>query len=209
MDFTFRDNGGETCDRYTVIIEWDEEDADHPGHESNPSILYCSEYPFHPQGVGMRDSGMSDALFEDSKDISWYDLPEQVKAFALMDAYRLDNAETAYSFMPHLKVYHDPPGTQNTDQQWAIWQFDPFRKGDKFTGDRGNAIEVLETTTIEHTEAKWVELAGGSMVNNGETAHYHTVICKMICDTGWYKGAIDEVTLIRLIERGVFKREAD
>lgn len=207
MEFIFRDNDGETIDRYTVIIEWDEEDADFPGWEANPSVLFCSKYPFHPQGVGTRTSGMSDALFEDSQDISWYDLPEQVKAFALMDAYRLDNAETAYSFMQYLKVYHNPPGTQNRDQEWSIWSFDLFQKGDKFTGERENAIEVLDTTALEHTETNLVELTDGHKINNGETAYYHMIICKMFCDTGWYKGVIDEVTLIRLIEQGVYKRE--
>lgn len=40
------DNGGETCDRYTVVY------LDYPTRDGLFNGVGCSENPFHPQGFG-------------------------------------------------------------------------------------------------------------------------------------------------------------
>ena len=44
------DNGGSTADRYTIVFSG----------KNGGFTLYCSENPFHPQGVGQHEDGRVD-----------------------------------------------------------------------------------------------------------------------------------------------------
>ena len=47
------DNGGETCDRYTVVYSGKAGAVHYPGRGMEYSYRGMSTYPFHPQGFGM------------------------------------------------------------------------------------------------------------------------------------------------------------
>jgi hypothetical protein len=80
-DWRYFDNGGRTMDRYSI---W----------QGGSDWLDCSEFPFHPQGVGMHGEGLPpEALFARDDDdwtpemeIEFSDLPPDVQRAVLQDA---------------------------------------------------------------------------------------------------------------------------
>lgn len=89
------DNGGRSADRYTVLYTGKYQ------HLTGGEYLYVgmSEYPFHPQGVGMHGSdrtridnrgyGQKGGYSHLGKPISFDDLPEQCQRLVLDDCLRL------------------------------------------------------------------------------------------------------------------------
>ena len=72
----------EPIDRYTIVID---NDLD--------NVLASSEFPFNPQGFGQHVSvGSSFIQWSRHKgqEISFYDLPEQVKKFVIQDVNAID-----------------------------------------------------------------------------------------------------------------------
>lgn len=73
------DNGGKTCDRYTVIPpRWAKEEREYPPGTFN--AIAASENPFHPQGFGQHCSAMAGPHL--GKRIGWAMLPRDVQRFA-------------------------------------------------------------------------------------------------------------------------------
>lgn len=73
------DNGGKTCDRYTIIPpRW----AGKEWRERNGSwqAIGCNDEPFHPQGIGMHVSAMPGPHL--GRRVSWESLPADVQRFA-------------------------------------------------------------------------------------------------------------------------------
>lgn len=74
------DNGGKTCDRYTIIpprwagAQWRE---NYPG---GWQAIGSNAAPFHPQGIGMHVSATPGPHL--GKRIHWGALPEDVQKFA-------------------------------------------------------------------------------------------------------------------------------
>ncbi|CAB5237912.1 hypothetical protein UFOVP142_3 [uncultured Caudovirales phage] len=72
------DNGGKTCDRYTVVF------LDEP---SGPGLIYAglgmSSSPFHPQGFGMHVNATPGTHL--GKKISFDQLPDDCKRLVSMD----------------------------------------------------------------------------------------------------------------------------
>lgn len=73
------DNGGRTCDRYTIIPpRWA-----HAYRERDPRCfesIAASASPFNPQGVGMHCAAMPGRHL--GKRVKWSELPEDVRTFA-------------------------------------------------------------------------------------------------------------------------------
>ena len=72
------DNGGKTCDRYTIISpRWAKAYQERPGVWE---ALAANEYPFHPQGFGQHTTAMPGPHL--GKRITWAQLPLDVQRFA-------------------------------------------------------------------------------------------------------------------------------
>lgn len=73
------DNGGKTCDRYTILPpRWAKE-----CRERGTGLfeaLAASEYPFHPQGVGMSTLAAPGPHL--GRRVTWEALPLDVRRFA-------------------------------------------------------------------------------------------------------------------------------
>lgn len=73
------DNGGKTCDRYTIVPpRWAKEER-----ERQPGLftaIGASERPFHPQGFGQHSAAMPGPHL--GKRIRWDELPPDVQKFA-------------------------------------------------------------------------------------------------------------------------------
>ena len=72
------DNGGETCDRYTVVF------TDRPERAKNTyTCLGMSEKPFHPQGFGQHSTAMLGRHL--GKSIKFEDLPVDCQKMVLQN----------------------------------------------------------------------------------------------------------------------------
>jgi len=80
------DNGGKTCDRYTVVF------TGHYTHKTNRSFWYLgmSANPFHPLGVGQHGESNYQPIDRPTyshlgKKIKFNDLPEDCKKCVIQD----------------------------------------------------------------------------------------------------------------------------
>lgn len=72
------DNGGKSCDRYTIIPpRWAK---DYQERDRTWCAIAVNEYPFHPQGFGMHVSAMAGPHI--GKRVRWETLPPDVQRFA-------------------------------------------------------------------------------------------------------------------------------
>jgi len=73
------DNGGKTCDRYTIMPpRWAKDYREKAPGEF--VALGANAFPFHPQGFGMHVSAMAGSHL--GKRITWAALPVDVQRFA-------------------------------------------------------------------------------------------------------------------------------
>ena len=73
------DNGGKTCDRYTIMPpRWAKDYREKAPGEF--MALGANAFPFHPQGFGMHVTATAGSHL--GKRIKWADLPIDVQSFA-------------------------------------------------------------------------------------------------------------------------------
>ena len=85
------DNGGKTCDRYTVVFTKKKNESIHNGKVIASEFMYLgmSEYPYDPQGFGQH--GSSDTQIDRpsyshiGKRIKYTDLPADCQKLVLSD----------------------------------------------------------------------------------------------------------------------------
>jgi hypothetical protein len=115
-DVRVYDNGGETFDRYTIVVENPED----PGERS---WLGSSENPFHPQGFGQH---LGDSVQEGThlgEKIKFANLPEQVQKFVRQEA----------------EAYAPQPETEVQGGITAAWQQVDEKNGKKLWIDRSRS----------------------------------------------------------------------
>lgn len=100
MDYRFyMDTEDQFYDKYTIIIEYDEEDYEWGEHDSMCNVFGASDSPFHPQGFGQYcGDWVSDEFLETQKQVKFDDLPHAVKIFALVSGYWGDKIDLHYKW---------------------------------------------------------------------------------------------------------------
>jgi hypothetical protein len=98
MDYRFYvDIEDQFYDKYTILIEYDEEDYEWGQYDSMFNVFGASDWPFYPQGFGQYCGDyVSDEFLETQKQIGFDDLPHEVKIFALVSGYWGDKIDLTY-----------------------------------------------------------------------------------------------------------------
>jgi hypothetical protein len=89
MDYRFYlDTEDRSVDKYTIVIEYDQEDYEWGENDSMLDVFGASEWPFHPQGLGQYCGDyVSDEFLDSQAQIFWDALPYEIKIYALVCGY--------------------------------------------------------------------------------------------------------------------------